>query len=187
MKSLLLLILLSVIVVACKTPLNKATIYYNKYDDQLLDIIRQYDKLSAHHNFMCGFTDRTFKYFSIEIKTDTVRYVYNSAVRNFQLADSVVQFKIDTAGVRKMAIDMYKIKCLWVGKADFYPQKQKVTIDYLAFGMPIKKNPFNESKYLVVAYPQEKWSDSLKNYLVSRTGIQFLSDKAFFTVSNKFK
>jgi hypothetical protein len=187
MRSRFLVMLFGVVGFACKTPLNRATIYYKKYDDKLLDIIKQYDKLSAHHNFMCGFTDRTFKYFSIEIKTDSVRYVYNSAVRNFQLADSVIKFQIDTAGVRRMAIDMYKIKCLWVGKADFYPQKQKVTIDYLAFGMPANNNPFNESKYLVVAYPKEKWNDSLKNYLITSTGIQFLSDKAFFTVSNKFK
>ena len=98
---------------------RKSASYYLKHKTEITEILNSYHILYNQQPFSCGFTDRSYKYFVMQIITDTVRYIYNTEMNKAALYKVLGQVHYDTTRLRSMANQMKAMKLLWMGKISF--------------------------------------------------------------------
>ena len=113
-------ILIIAIVYGCRTPekLNKK--YYRLHKTELEQINAAYNQLFSIQPFILNFTDAGFKRYSVEISTDSIRYVYNTSILQLPLADSISRFGLDSNKVKNLGEMMFRSKCICVAHHSFY-------------------------------------------------------------------
>ena len=104
---------------------RKTEAYYEKNRLALEQMRRQYDRLYAQQPFSIGFTDKSYRYYVMEVTTDTVRYIYNTDKSENRLYDMIDHFEYDTATLARLARQMKELKCLWVDKSFLYIEGKK--------------------------------------------------------------
>ena len=125
-------ILLTLAVGQSCSPERKSASYYQENKKEINELKNEYDALYRQQAFSAGFTDKTFKYYVMQIITDTLRAIYNSEKRKDELWQNVLRFHYDTVALKKMAAMMKKIKCLWVEKLIvILVRKEKCSLTFL--------------------------------------------------------
>ncbi len=147
-------ILLTLAIGQSCSPERKSASYYQENKKEISELKNEYDALYRQQAFSAGFTDKTFKYYVMQIITDTLRAIYNSEKRKDELWQNVLRFHYDTVALKKMAAMMKKIKCLWVGKTDRYFGEKREVFTYISFQSADRA--FRENKYYVLILPDRK-------------------------------
>jgi hypothetical protein len=131
---------------------GKSADYYRENKAALEDLRNQYEKLYSHQPFSAGFTDKSYSYFTMEVNTDTVRYIYNTKKNSQQVAHLIDRFDYDTAQLRAFAIKMKELKCLWLSKSTFFVNEERETVTFLSFDAAAGNKPFVEQKYYILIF-----------------------------------
>ncbi|HJS53689.1 MAG TPA: hypothetical protein VJ765_04070, partial [Chitinophagaceae bacterium] len=131
---------------------RKSAEYYQQNKTAILEMRNLYDSLYRQQPFSVGFTDQSFTYYAMEITTDTVRYIFNTEKSEQNLHHTILRFRYDTSLLRRLAIRMKEVKCLWLDKATFYLDEKKDTITFLSFKSVSIEYPFVENKYYVLLF-----------------------------------
>ena len=141
--------------------------YYYENEKALTDIEQSYKKLYDQKLFSVGFTDKSFHYISLEIITDTIKYVYE-----FEVTEPRLQDYYDNNQKRSLIF---------------------MSIRKAVFQLPFT----TEKYYILTFYPQPQYYDSEGNLLSNRRlrkirkidGDTFrrINDKVAYTVSDKFR
>ncbi|MFX8516206.1 hypothetical protein ABTM14_19780, partial [Acinetobacter baumannii] len=63
---------------SCVAPQRKSEKYYYENENAIKRVVAQYDSLYKTKPLSIGFSDRSFKYITIEVETDTIRYAFNN-------------------------------------------------------------------------------------------------------------
>ena len=94
------IILISCLLLAasCSTKIISKNIYQEQKEN-LDDIERRYEKLNPTNHFSLAFTDKKFSIVSLEMITDTLTRIYEFNVTEKRLADTLIKFNYDTAGI----------------------------------------------------------------------------------------
>jgi hypothetical protein len=132
---------------------RKSASYYETNKDQITQIRRNYEALYSHQPFSVGFTDKSFKYYVMEVTTDTVRYIFNTEQSETKLLETIQRFRYDTAQLRQLAREMKEIKCLWLDKSSFYLDGVKESVTFLSFKSVTIDKPFvriNDLVYFMI-------------------------------------
>ena len=167
------------------SPERKSASYYHENKEEISELKNEYDTLYRQQAFSAGFTDKTFKYYVMQIITDTLRAIYNSEKRKDELWQNVLRFHYDTVALKKMAAMMKKIKCLWVGKTDHYFGEKREVFTYISFQSADKA--FRENKYYVLILPDRKVDYPEVQEQIRKGKIVQIDSLVYFATTNKYR
>ena len=184
MKLIVAILLMMVMQMSC-SPERKSVSYYRENKSEINELKNEYDALYKHQPFSAGFTDKTFKYYVMQITTDTLRAIYNNEKRKDELWQNVLRFDYDTVALKKMARRMEKIKCLWVGKTDHYFGAKREVFTYISFQSADKA--FRENKYYVLILPDRKIDYPEIEEQIRKGKLVKVDSLVYFTTTNKYR
>ncbi len=183
---------------SCATKKMFSSKYYYENEKALTDIEQSYKKLYDQKSFSVGFTDKSFKYISLEIITDSIKYVYEFEVTEPRFQDTLRKYRLPIQGIIELVAKMQLIHCIWINKLDYYNNNQKRSLIFMSIRKAVFQLPFTTEKYYILTfYPQPQYYDSDGNLLSNRRlrkirkidGDTFrrINDKVAYTVSDKFR
>lgn len=167
------------------SPERKSGSYYQENKKEISELKNDYDALYRQQAFSAGFTDKTFKYYVMQIITDTLRAIYNSEKRKDELWQNVLRFNYDTVALKKMAAIMKRIKCLWVGKTDRYFGEKREVFTYISFQSADRA--FRENKYYVLILPDRKVDYPEMQEQIRKGKIVQIDSLVYFTTTNRYR
>ena len=178
-------ILLTLAIGQSCSPERKSASYYQENKKEISELKNEYDALYRQQAFSAGFTDKTFKYYVMQIITDTLRAIYNNEKRKDELWQNVLRFHYDTVALKKMAAMMKEIKCLWVGKTDHYFGEKREVFTYISFQSADKA--FRENKYYVLILPDRKVDYPEVQEQIKKGKIVQLDSLVYFATTNTYR
>jgi len=174
--------------------------YYNQHKETMEEMQGLYNKATQQKLLAIAFYDLNFNDISLELKTDTVRYIYDFYYGEKRINDSLIKYGYDTALVQQLIKDMRMIGCSWINTLDYYVDGNKKLLLFMS--APVKQFSliplFQKRKYyLFNFYAQPQYYDEQGRLLDKRTVRRLrkvnsevfrrITDKVCYTVSGKFR
>jgi hypothetical protein len=193
----LLLNAVAVFIISCSQK-NFTSKYYYQNEKQLDKIEETYKALLQQQAFTLAFTSKSFKTVSVEFITDTLIYIYEFAVNEPRLTDTLDMFHLNTRKTVELIHQMQSIRCTWIKKYDYYVDEKKNSLIFMSIKPVALKAPFSYKKYYVLTYfPQPQYFDS-EGLLLDKKQLHRLrkingeifkriNDKVCYTISGKFR
>jgi len=171
---------------SCATT-RKSEKYYQENKAAISELRADFDVLYRHQPFSAGFTDKSFKFYAMQIVTDSLRSIYANDTGKKELWDNIVTFHYDTALLKKMAGKMKQLKCLWIGKSDYYMDEQKVSFTFISFGSALIEKPFVENKYYILLFLDKKLDHPELDDRVKKGKLIPIDDLVYFTIGSNYR
>ncbi len=174
--------------------------YYAEHKELLHQTEQIYRAATNQKSFAVGFTSLDFSSLSIELKTDTVRYIYDFEVGDKNMSDTIHKYGYDSASIKRVISNMQAVKSTWINKLDYFVDGKKQSLSFLS--IPVKQFSLfpllQKRKYYVYTfYYQPQAYDSLGRLLDKKqtrrlrkvNGQEFLriNDRVSYTISGKFR
>jgi len=172
---------------ACASSKRKSADYYELNKTVIHETIKLYDQLYQQQPFSAGFTDKSFKYYLLEVTTDTLRYIYNTDNNDEKFYEVIKNFQYDTAKLRELGDRMLDIKCLWLSKASFYVNEKRETVTFLSFKSKSTDRPFVENKYYILIFLPYPMDNPKINERVRKGSLIKINDLVYFAITSKFR
>jgi hypothetical protein len=183
---------------SCSSVKNFSTKFYYQNGQALDQIEESYKNYYAQGPFNIVFTDKQFSIISIEIKTDSLTYVYQFEVNEPRLTDTLNKYHLNAAGITALIRQMQSIQCIWINTLDYYTDDQKRLMVFISIKPKTSNSPFAYKKYYILSYfTQPQYFDSEGRLLVKRrlnkiheiNGDIFhrINDRICYTVSGRFR
>ena len=181
-------ILLSLLAIgfSCATA-RKSEKYYQENKVAINELKSYYNVLYRQQPFSAGFTDKSLTYYVMQIITDTLRAIYTSDTRKKELGDNIERFHYDTALLRKMAVKMKEVKCLWIGRSNYYMDEQNVPFTFISFGSALVDKPFVEDKYYILIFLDEKLEHPELDQRIKKGKLIPVDDLVYFTIGSNYR
>jgi hypothetical protein len=159
-----------------------------------------YYKATQQKLLAIAFYDLDFNDISLELKTDTVRYIYDFYYGEKRINDSLYKFGYDTSLVQQLIKDMRTIGCSWINTLDYYVDGNKKLLLFMS--APVKQFSLipalqKRKYYLFNFYEQPQYYDEQGRLLDKRSVRRLrkvnsevfrrITDKVCYTVSGKFR
>jgi len=137
--------------VSCSTKIISTTIYQEQKKN-LDSIESRYEKLNPANRFSLAFTDKKFTIVSLEMITDTLTRIYEFNVNEQRLADTLLKYNYDTAGIYYLIRKMQQTKVTWINSFDYYVNDQPQQLIILSLKPVTIRYIFSPPKYVALAY-----------------------------------
>jgi hypothetical protein len=181
---------------AC-TSANIST-YYRQNSKTLNSIAYNYRVQYQHTPFAILFTDKSFNNVSIEILTDSIRYIYEFAVGESRLKDTLVKYHLPVAEVSSLITGMQSVHCTWIDNLDYYTDGKKNLLVYMSIRSRAFNFPLMDKKYYILTYySQPQYYDEEGRLLDRRKRRQLrrinneifrrINDSVCYTISDIFR
>lgn len=172
--------------------------YYKENEKTILQIEQLYNKANSSKAIAAEFLDNSFKYVTLEMKTDSVRYIYEFNLNEKNINDTLHKYGYDSSSVRKLIRNMQSIKCTWINKLDYYVDEKKQTLVYMSIRPTALDLPFSRKKYYILTfYKQPQYYDARGRLLYKKNRQSLrkinkeifwrINDKVCYTLSAKFR
>lgn len=187
---------MSTVVFSCTTK-NLARYYYNH--QPIIDSIHEsFQKANAVKPFSIEFSDQSFKNVTIEIMTDSIKYIYGFELSEKRMNDSLIKYGLDVKTIHQLIHQMQSIHCTWVNNLDYYTDNTKHSLIFLSMWPKVFKLPFADTKYYSLTFfSQPQYFDKDGNLLEGRRRRRIrrinsdifkrINDKVCYTVSDRFR
>ncbi|MBA3675070.1 MAG: hypothetical protein H0W75_08995 [Chitinophagaceae bacterium] len=168
---------------------TKSISNYYLENKQTLDKIQEsYKTQYSHRPFSIGFTDKNFNNISIEIFTDTLKYIYEFAVAEKRIKDTLVKYHLSPTGIDKLVSEMAKVHCIWINNLEYYVEEKKENLVFMSIREKGFNVPFTNKKYYILTYfTQPQYYDSEGRLLDrrSRRSIRKINEDVFKRITDK--
>ena len=181
------LIICSLLTTSCSTKIISTNIY-QEHKENLDNIERRYEKLNPTNHFSLAFTDKKFSILSLEMITDTLTRIYEFNVTEKRLADTLIKFNYDTAGIYYLIKKMQQSKVTWINSFDYYVNDQPQQLIILSIKPVTIRYIFSPPKYVALAYFRTNQSFDEKGRLLDnrRTKqVRKIKDQVFYRVTDR--
>jgi hypothetical protein len=150
------------------TSLN-ITNYYRHHHYTLDGMEEVYQKAYRAKPFSIEFTDRSFDQVSLELKTDTLTYIYEFPVNATRLKDTLLKYGYDTAAINNLIVNMRSMECTWINNLDYYTDTTRRSLIYISLWPRKFNSPFVNRKYYILTYfAQPQYFDADGNLMTGR-------------------
>ena len=175
-----------------------STNYYFENEKVLTQIEQSYKTLYQVKPFSVGFTDHSFKYISLEIITDSIKYIYEFETKEPRLNDTLVKYGLPVKGISDLISQMQSIHCIWINNLDYYSNNRKQSLVFMSIRHVAIHLPFTYEKfYILTFYAQPQYFDN-EGRLLERRRLRKLrkindeifrriNDKVCYTISERFR
>lgn len=189
---------LAVLLCSCSMGKKLTSSYYYENEKTLTVIESKYKELYRQKPFSLEFTDRSFQYVSLEILTDSIKYIYEFKTDEPRLRDTLQRYHINAKGVSELIQQMQSIHCIWVNNLDYYTEDQKRSMVFMSFRPVGKGLPFRKEKYYILTFfSQPQYFDAEGRLLTNRRIKKLrkinedifrrINDKVCYTLSERFR
>lgn len=172
--------------------------YYQLQKEKVDDIESRYEKLNAQKPFAIAFTDKELTILSIEMISDTLTRIYEFNSGDQRLADTLLKYNYDTAGINYLVRKMQQTKVIWINSVDYYVNDQPQQLIYLSIKPITIRYLFSPPKYIALGYFRMAQSFDEKGRLLDnrRTkrirkikGQVFykITDRICYTITEKYR
>ena len=187
---------LSLLAFSCRT--TNMINYYARNHTILDSIEASYRQQYRQSHFSVEFTDRPFKNVSLELYTDTIKYVYEFGIDEERMNDSLQKYHLSPTGVRQLITRMRSIHCTWINNLDYYVDEKKNFLIYLSIRPRLITFPLSQKKYFILTYySQPQYYDSEGRLLDKRKRRRLrkingdvyrrITDRVAYTISGNFR
>jgi hypothetical protein len=179
------------------TSLN-ITNYYHRHHYTLDGMEQTFQKAYRQKPFSIEFTDRPFDHVSLELITDTLTYIYEFAVGEPRLQDTLLKYGYDTAAINNLVTNMRSMECTWINNLDYYAEDTRHSLVYISLWPKRFTSPFVNKKYYILTYfSQPQYFDADGDLMAGRrlrhirkiNGETFrkINAKVCYTISAQFR
>jgi len=172
--------------------------FYNEHRPTLDSIKESYATQYTASPFSIAFSNNNFNSFSIEIITDTIKYIYDFDVNDKRLNDTLIKYHMSPQGISSLVTLMQSIRCIWVNNQDYYVNNKYHSAVYMSIKPRALSFPFTYKKYQILAYFSRPQVFNEKGILMDgrrRKNIRKLNNNTFrritdtvcYTVSSLFR
>jgi hypothetical protein len=179
------------------TSLN-ITNYYHRHHYTLDGMEQTFQKAYREKPFSIEFTDRPFDHVSLELITDTLTYIYEFAVGEPRLQDTLLKYGYDTAAIDNLITNMRSMECTWINNLDYYAEETRHSLVYISLWPKRFTSPFVNKKYYILTYfSQPQYFDAGGDLMTGRrlrhirkiNGETFrkINAKVCYTISAQFR
>ena len=183
---------------ACATRKTFTTNYYKEHEQTLNKIEKQYSAIYQQQHFSLAFTDRSFNYISLEIITDTLKYIYEFELNERRLQDTIIKYHLPEIATMDLIKQMQSIKCIWINNLDYYSNGKKHALVFLSIRHQPIHLPFTYEKYYILTYYEQPQYFDSEGRLLERRKLRKLrkindeifrriNDKVCYTISERFR
>lgn len=174
--------------------------YYEEHQALLHATESLYGQATRSKSLAIAFTDLDFESLSLELKTDTIRYIYDFSWQESRMGDSLLRYGYDTSLVGQIIRNMRSMKSTWINAMDHYVDRKKQSLVILS--APVKQfsifPPMQKRKYYLFGfYRQPQYYDEQGRLLDKKTLRRLrkinsevfyrINDKVCYTISGKFR
>jgi len=171
---------------SCGINKNVPVKYYTD-NRQTLDSIQQlFLKISVPQKFSIGFIDNRFNCISIELITDSLKYLYNFNTGESRITDTLTRFHIDGTGLLNLMRLMKSIECIWISNIDYYESEKKNTLTSFSIKPKRSKSFFLANRYYILLY-FPVIQNYKKNRLLGNNKIMKINARVAYTISAAFR
>lgn len=171
---------------------------YYKNEKTLDSIQHTYNSLYEQRPFSLEFTDKPFNDISVAIITDSIKYIYQFAITETRMADTLQKYHLNIGGIKKLITQMKSIHCTWINNLAYYDNDKKKMLTYISLRPVMANLPFTNSKYFILTYfAQPQYFDSEGRLMagkelrklrqINNEIFRRINDKVCYTVSEKFR
>ena len=181
------LIICSLLTTSCSTKIVSTNIYQEQKEN-LDNIERRYEKLNPTNHFSLAFTDKKFNIVSLEMITDTLTRIYEFNVNEQRLADTLLKYNYDTAGIYYLIRKMQQSKVTWINSFDYYVNDQPQQLIILSLKPVTIRYIFSPPKYVALAYFRtNQFFDEKGRLLDNRRTKQVrkIKDQVFYKITDR--
>ncbi|MES2374321.1 MAG: hypothetical protein V4557_17215 [Bacteroidota bacterium] len=175
-----------------------STNYYTENEKTLTSIEQLYKNINQQKHFSIAFTDKSFEYISLEILTDSIKYIYEFNIKEPRLQDTLLKYGLPVKDIADLVTQMSSIRCIWINNLDYYVNGQKRSLVFMSIRHVAINLPFTSEKYYILTfYAQPQYFDSEGRLLAGRRlrklriingdVFQRINDKVCYTVSERFR
>lgn len=176
---------------------NIADHYYR--NQKSYDSIHANYKSLIHENvFTLFFKDRSYRYITLEIFTDSLKYIYYFKTDELRLYDTIVKYKINTKDFYLLMNQMTRARSLWISQLDYYVKNKKENLIYIAFRSRPLWFFFSSQKYCMINWFTKPQQYDVKGFLLNQslTPIPLelndrksyrINDTVAYRISNRFR
>jgi hypothetical protein len=173
--------------VSCSTKIISTNIYQEQKEN-LNNIESRYEKLNPVNPFSLAFTDKDFTIISLEMISDTLTRIYEFNINEKRLADTLIKYNYDTAGIYYLIRKMQEAKVTWINSFDYYVNDQPQQLIILSLKPVTIRYIFSPPKYIALAYfrtPQ--FFDEKGRLLDSRhtTQVRKIKGQVFYKITDR--
>lgn len=190
------LLLIFLMMQSCTT--TNISKYYTQHKNVLDSIHLSYKDQYRHKPFSILFTDKSFKHVSLELLTDSIRYIYEFEVSEKRILDTLKKFRMDVNATSSLISAMKNARCTWINTLDYYVDNKKDSMVYMSIKSRSFSIPFNNKKYYILAYfRQPQYYDQEGRLLDNKTRRKIrkineetfkrVNDKVAYTLSDSFR
>jgi hypothetical protein len=199
LKQTIYFLLMGSLVVSCASaPKHFPVKYYKENEKTLMRMESTYNRLYRTKPIAAEFLDNDFRYVTVEMKTDSLRYIYEFDLSDKKLNDTLLKYGYDTTSVMRLIRDMQKIKCTWINNLDYYVDGAKQNLVYMSIRPKALDIPFARKKYYTLTfYKQPQYYDAEGRLLDRRNRRRLrrinneifrrINDRVCYTLSAKFR
>jgi hypothetical protein len=193
----IILIICSMLATSCSTKIVSTNIYQEQKEN-LNKIESRYEKLSPANPFSLAFTDKKFNILSLEMISDTLTRIYEFNINERRLADTLIKYNYDTAGIYFLIRKMRESKVTWINSFDYYVNDQPQQLIILSLKPVTIRYIFSPPKYVALAYFRaNQFFDEKGRLLDSRRTKQVrkikgqvfykITDRICYTITEKYR
>jgi hypothetical protein len=174
--------------------------YYELHKETLHQTESLYHAATKQKLLAIAFNDLGYTDISLELKTDTVRYIYDFAYGEKRINDTLYKFGYDSSLVNQIINNMRTMRSTWINTMDYYEGGKKEMLLFIS--APVKQFsllPLLQKRkyYLYNFYKQPQYYDEEGRLLNKKKLKQLrkinseifwrITDKVCYTVSDKFR
>ena len=193
----ILLINCSLLTISCSTKIVSTNIYQEQKEN-LNKIESRYEKLNPTNHFSLAYTDKKFNIISLEMISDTLTRIYEFNINERRLADTLIKYNYDTAGIYFLIRKMRESKVTWINSFDYYVNDQPQQLIILSLKPVTIRYIFSPPKYVALAYFRtNQFFDEKGRLLDSRRTKQVrkikgqvfykITDRICYTITDKYR
>ncbi|MEO5781979.1 MAG: hypothetical protein ABIQ07_01830 [Ginsengibacter sp.] len=195
MRNILLFLILPGMLLSCSS--RNIPHHYYRNQKSLDSLHSNYRSLINENVFTLFFKDRSYRSITLEIFTDTLKYIYYFKINEASLQDTLMKYKINPENFYFLMDQMTRTRSLWVSQLDYYVGSKKDSLIYIAFRSRPLWFFFTSQKYFMINWfkkPQQydrkgvllDLSSSVPMELNDRKSHR-INDTMAYRISNRFR
>ncbi|HMH24536.1 MAG TPA: hypothetical protein VK563_22300 [Puia sp.] len=172
--------------------------YYSRNRPVLDSIERSYKAAYRRKPFSIEFTERSFNRISLELMTDSLKYIYEFGLGEGRMRDTLLKYGFDDHTISSLIGQMRSVHCAWVNNLDYYVNEEKRWMVYISIWPQAFNFPFVNKRYNILTYfSQPQYFDDQGRLLTGRRirrirkinaeVFRRINDTVCYTLSDRFR
>jgi len=172
--------------------------FFRENETMLNSLQHRYREHYKERPFSIEIKDRDFQQVSLEILTDTVRYIYSFYLDDPALVDTLRKYRFNISFMEKLIEDMRTTHCTWLTHLEYYENLKKQQLVFLSIRHRRLESFLKKDKYFTLAFFQYNQPFDERGRLLDRANKKVLrkingavffkmTDSVAYAISSDFR